>query len=604
MMAFFFHITVLVSLVITASSFSKVLPSLHHGRQRRIRANSSRSTSTTHNNNIHHGVHHEEATVSIATRSSIDGIQEHNNGSISPTPITQLNHDIVSKLDIDPLLKHVSSYTRTKRGKDAILSLLPSPNLSALDLYLQKKGSNRKKQNRRLGWYQSNDVVDVGVQKSALYKSNDAVQPNNAGVIVAQSAQEATAEYKLVHQAMEVLRSQNLSKPQLKIPLPPMFDLNDSNYDTDDDEWIDTCINPLPMGEEDMVEEIDLYTILQAEKVTELLLNTFDWAAREEVMDSAPELSNVFRKVLIEPSKHHDLDAQTDDGEDQKKLSIISSLSRLYKSLHGSVEVQKEGSKSYQFRLSSSHDGFKELDALRQREDDSIKRLNKVGTSASDKAQANKLATIRDEIAAVEYQIHKSLISAMVRAAPDVKVAFIALARLDVIFAKAAFGLEWNGVIPQVGQEGRINVQQFIHPVLAMEKKFESGNGLTPKPPSIVPIDLLLPGKGSYQALMISGPNAGGKTLALKSFGLVSVMVKLALPITVARSPIDDSLVVDLFHLDVQVGDNQSLLSGESTLMARLNSLSGLIEKSTSEVKDCKYASQPGYDSHTPIYLT
>lgn len=579
-MAFFFHITVLlVSLVITASSFSKILPSLHYGRKRRIRTDS----------------HGGKATESIAKYSIDRVVEEHPNVSISPAPITQLDRDIASKLDVDPLLRHVSSYTCTKRGKDAILSLLPSPDLSALDLYLQTQGSKKpslfQKQNIRRGWYQSNDFVEGGVQMSTSCKSHDVVQPN-ACTIVAQSAEEATAEYELVHQAMEVLHSQHLSNPQLKLPLPPMFDLYDSNYDTDDDEWIDTCISPLPMGESDMLEEIDLYKILQAEKVTELLLNTYEWATREEVMDSAAALSNVFCEVLMGPPQYHE-DVQTDLEEDYTTITIMSSLSQLYQSLHGSVEVQKEGSKSYQFRLSSSYDRFEELDALRQREAESIKRLNKVGTSVSDKAQANKLATIRDEIATAECQIHKSLISAMVRAAPDVKVAFDALARLDVIFAKAAFGLEWNGVIPQVRQEGRINVKKFIHPVLAIEKKFGSGNDSTSEPPSIVPIDLLLPGDDSYQALMISGPNAGGKTLALKSFGLISVMVKLALPITVAESPREDSLIVDFFNLDVEVGDNQSLLSGESTLMARLNSLSGLIEKSTSAVKDCEYVSPP-----------
>jgi DNA mismatch repair protein MutS2 len=174
----------------------------------------------------------------------------------------------------------------------------------------------------------------------------------------------------------------------------------------------------------------------------------------------------------------------------------------------------------------------------------------------------------------------------MTRAAPDVDLAFDALARLDVIFAKAAFGLEWNGVIPEVGEDGKVNVHKFIHPVLAIEKQFETDNGLGPQ--KIVPIDLLMPGRGSYQALLISGPNSGGKTLALKSFGLAAALVKLALPITLAQVSDDDPVVVDYFRdIFAEIGDNQSLLSGESTLMARLNSLSALIEKS-STAPDCK----------------
>ena len=117
--------------------------------------------------------------------------------------------------------------------------------------------------------------------------------------------------------------------------------------------------------------------------------------------------------------------------------------------------------------------------------------------------------------------------------------------------------------------------------MLAIEKKFEVQSGL--KPDSIVPIDLLLSGEDSYQALIISGPNAGGKTLALKSFGIAAVMVKLALPITLATMQNDEPVVVDFFQdIEVDIGDNQNILSGESTLMARLNSLSVLIEKSSS----------------------
>ena len=83
------------------------------------------------------------------------------------------------------------------------------------------------------------------------------------------------------------------------------------------------------------------------------------------------------------------------------------------------------------------------------------------------------------------------------------------------VFAKAAFGLDWNGAIPEVGEEGRINVHNFVHPILAIEKKFKKENGSSSSP--VTPIDLLIPGNNSYQALIISGPNAGGKEGRLPS---------------------------------------------------------------------------------------
>ncbi|KAL7512051.1 hypothetical protein ACHAXN_009499 [Cyclotella atomus] len=485
-----------------------------------------------------------------------------------------LPHHLVSKLDLDPLLRHVSTYACTRRGKDAILSLLPSPISSPLDLYLNKKNGRPSlfgnKSHKRRDWYLNEGRIVTS-------KRSEHKMPTFP---IAQCASEATQEYNLVYQAMEVLRSQRSSTG--RIPLPPMFQLRNveisTTYtpETDDDEWIDACLSPLPLGS-DILEEVDLYMILQAEQVSKLLLNTYEWAISEHVSNCVAILAEVITKPMQQLNDH---DRVASEDGDSKAKDVMSSLSQLHETLRGSVETTREGSNSYQFRLSSKNHRFKELTELRQREEDILSRLNKTGTGTKEKAQANKLAMTREEIKILESQIQRSLIAAMTRAAPDVDLAFDALARLDVIFAKAAFGLEWNGVIPEVGEDGKVNVHKFIHPVLAIEKQFETDNGLGPQ--KIVPIDLLMPGRGSYQALLISGPNSGGKTLALKSFGLAAALVKLALPITLAQVSDDDPVVVDYFRdIFAEIGDNQSLLSGESTLMARLNSLSALIEKSS-----------------------
>jgi hypothetical protein len=499
-----------------------------------------------------------------------------NNDSTS-LPKIHLPSHLVSKLDIDPLLRHVSTYACTKRGKDAILSLLPTSSSSALEQYLNKKGNKpslfgRSQQSRR-GWYQNGELTRSSTAGKATITFP-----------IAQSANEATFEYELVRQAMELLRSQ--SSHTNKIPLPPMFqfrNVDSISYDSDDDEWLYLCLHPLPVGA-DIMEEINLYMIFQAEQVTKMLLHTFEWAMDERLSDCASLLSDVIVKPMLQSNGENNETQQEQIGNPE---SVVSSLYQLHDSLNGAIEIVREGSSSYQFRLSTRDGRFEELNALRQKEEEYLRRLNKVGTSSTEKSLANKLAMIQNEILILEQNIKRTLVAAMMRAAPDVELAFAALARLDVLFAKAAFGLEWNGVIPDVAEEGRVIVHKFVHPVLAIEKKFEPETGSKPTP--IVPIDLLLPGNGSYQALMISGPNSGGKTLALKSFGLAAVMVKLALPITLAQMPNDDPIVVDFFDdIDVEVGDNQSLVSGESTLMARLNSLSALIEKS-SMGSDCKY---------------
>ena len=74
---------------------------------------------------------------------------------------------------------------------------------------------------------------------------------------------------------------------------------------------------------------------------------------------------------------------------------------------------------------------------------------------------------------------------------------------------------------------------------------------------------------------------SGGKTCALKSFGVSAVMCKIGMPIPVGTAPLDyHSLRVDFFHnIFAEVGDQQSVSGGESTLMARLNACSEVIQK-------------------------
>ena len=70
--------------------------------------------------------------------------------------------------------------------------------------------------------------------------------------------------------------------------------------------------------------------------------------------------------------------------------------------------------------------------------------------------------------------IKRRLVLAMVRAARDVRRGMDALARLDAIFARASYGLDWGGNIPDIGTEGRLRVTGFVHPVLALRREYDS----------------------------------------------------------------------------------------------------------------------------------
>ncbi|KAL7473930.1 hypothetical protein ACHAXS_014302 [Conticribra weissflogii] len=445
---------------------------------------------------------------------------------------------LVSTLDLDPLITHVATFACTKRGKEAILSLTRLPSTSSSSS-LSLFAKNRK--NRRSAWFSDNER---SLQKYSNIRMQTGIDGDVLSVLapIAKSASDATADYELVCQAMQILQSQQLRD---KLPLPPMFRLRSRTVDlatptatmasggadSDDDEWIDICINPLPLGV-DIFEEIDLESILQAEQVVKLLLDTYQWALDPAIQNNSPGLVDVIQKMdSIEGAgdktvveSHHALD------DEQDNLRDITILVDLYNALKGAVEIVRAGPSlsdpynkfSYQFRLVSGNDRFEDLDKLRLKEQNILERSKGKDFEKNGKVQ-QQLAIIRAEISALEHHITRKLITAMIRAAPAAQRGMNALARLDVMFSRAAFGCEWNGKIPIVENEGRIMVEGFMHPVLALEKSVvaenEMGTNSSDGRQTVVPVDLKLPGKEGYKGLIISGPNAG-ESMAQEKFVL------------------------------------------------------------------------------------
>lgn len=177
---------------------------------------------------------------------------------------------------------------------------------------------------------------------------------------------------------------------------------------------------------------------------------------------------------------------------------------------------------------------------------------------------ADELELVRAQMEQLEGDLEYRLVQTLVEEASLVDIGMQQLARLDVLFARAAFGKVVGGNIPVVGTEGRIEIQKFVHPVLQLGMR------------DVVPVDLRLCRDDlSNRGLIITGPNGGGKSAAMKSFGLATILAKLAIPIP-QRDP-DTSPRVDYYGgIVVDLGDNQSL-QGDSTFMSRLGSYSGML---------------------------
>ncbi len=123
----------------------------------------------------------------------------------------------------------------------------------------------------------------------------------------------------------------------------------------------------------------------------------------------------------------------------------------------------------------------------------------------------NTLVDIREEINAQNLIISDHLSATMIRTGGRINQGLDAVARLDAIFARAVFGQTLNGSIPEISSSGVIDVNSFVHPVLAAKG---GGNGEV----GTVPIDLKISSECTEErTLIISGPN--GKSCTKSMYG-------------------------------------------------------------------------------------
>jgi DNA mismatch repair protein MutS2 len=148
---------------------------------------------------------------------------------------------------------------------------------------------------------------------------------------------------------------------------------------------------------------------------------------------------------------------------------------------------------------------------------------------------------------------------------------------LDALQACALFHSATNASRPLFNDDHRLHIIAGRHPLLdeRLAPAREEAFGEAPGDRKVIPIDVDL--NRERTALVISGPNAGGKTVALKTTGLLVTMAMSGLPVSAADGT--EIPIVDGFH--VLIGDDQSVLEHLSTFSAYLTRLKRVLEKAT-----------------------
>jgi DNA mismatch repair protein MutS2 len=158
-------------------------------------------------------------------------------------------------------------------------------------------------------------------------------------------------------------------------------------------------------------------------------------------------------------------------------------------------------------------------------------------------------------------RILRTLSRAAGAVADPVEANLATLAVIDLAFARADLAQELDAVAPEIGDTGILELPQLRHPLLPTDK--------------VVPSDLRL--GADFTALVLSGPNAGGKTVALKAAALAALFVRAGMHVLAA-----DGARVDLFdQVLAQIGDEQDIRESLSTFSAHMANLADITRRAT-----------------------
>ena len=174
----------------------------------------------------------------------------------------------------------------------------------------------------------------------------------------------------------------------------------------------------------------------------------------------------------------------------------------------------------------------------------------------------NEISLLKGEEREEEYRILAELSDKVREEKQNLWSDFEILGELDLLYSMATLSIRLKGVSPALNEEGRIEMREARNPLLTLQHEDQ-----------VVPIHLRM-GDGN-KVLIVSGANAGGKTVALKTLGLLTLMVQCGLPIPVAEGS-RVGVFEDIFAV---IGDEQNIEENLSTFSSHLLHVNQILNK-------------------------
>lgn len=180
----------------------------------------------------------------------------------------------------------------------------------------------------------------------------------------------------------------------------------------------------------------------------------------------------------------------------------------------------------------------------------------------------NELVRLAEEELRECHRILRELTAKMREQHAEIALAVRIMGALEFVFAKARFGVEFRCVIPAFSpdQSRKLHLDQARHPLLT--------DVLRRQRKAAVPLTLTM--DEQKRTLLISGPNTGGKTVAMKTVGLLALMAQSAMPVPAreATLPIFDQILAD-------IGDSQSIETSLSSFSSHMRHVADLLDQAT-----------------------
>ncbi len=182
----------------------------------------------------------------------------------------------------------------------------------------------------------------------------------------------------------------------------------------------------------------------------------------------------------------------------------------------------------------------------------------------------NELVRLHEEELREVHRLLREFTTRLREHAAEIAASVAALSRLELLFGKAEFAAEFRCTVPRLSPEGsrKIVLRGARHPLLE--------DILRRQRKTVVPVSLDL--NAAQNTLLISGPNTGGKTVALKTIGLLALMTHAGLPVPAehAEFPLFDDVLAD-------IGDHQSLAESLSSFSSHIVAVRSMLERATGD---------------------